>query len=447
MRIWPIVVVAVAASACAPDEEAVPLTREQLLDPGACRACHPRHYDEWAGSMHAQSGLDPVFLSINNWAQEATDGAVAGYCVNCHAPTALREGLTTDGTNLHDLPEGLTGVTCHFCHSVEEVTGTHNAPLTLATDGIMLGGVREPFETPAHTSGHSDLLDGRALASSDVCGSCHDVVTPNGLFLEQTYDEWKKSLFGQPGDPQAISCAGCHMPGEDAPIATVPGAPTRRLYSHRMAAVDTVLRPKMDFPSQRRDIREFLETTVRAAVCVQPRQSGGSIRVVLENVGAGHGFPSGAAHYRRAWVEVTAFAGDELVYQVGALDDGEPTSHLEDDAWLLGSKLYGADGAEVHAVWEAVTAETEALPAPTRASAIEPGWVETHRIRTFRYEGPSPTRVRVRVRLRAMALDLLQELVDDGRLDADVIGRVQTYELAGAEVRWSVGDEPHPTCP
>jgi hypothetical protein len=37
--------------------------------------------------------------------------------------------------------------------------------------------------------------------SSNVCGSCHDVMTPAGVFLERTFDEWQDTLFAT-GDPR-----------------------------------------------------------------------------------------------------------------------------------------------------------------------------------------------------------------------------------------------------
>ena len=48
-----------------PGQEPVTLTREQLLDPEACKDCHPRHYREWTSSMHAYAADDPVFLAMN----------------------------------------------------------------------------------------------------------------------------------------------------------------------------------------------------------------------------------------------------------------------------------------------------------------------------------------------------------------------------------------------
>jgi hypothetical protein len=86
-------------AACADDPPQY-LSRERLLEPETCAGCHPDHYREWSGSMHAYAANDPVFLAMNARGQRDTGGALGDFCVRCHAPMALAEGLTSDGTNL-----------------------------------------------------------------------------------------------------------------------------------------------------------------------------------------------------------------------------------------------------------------------------------------------------------------------------------------------------------
>ena len=85
---------ALAFAACDEDTPArPPLTADELLDPEACRECHPSHVQEWSGSMHAYAGDDPVFRAMNARGQRETEGALGDFCVQCHAPLALRLGL------------------------------------------------------------------------------------------------------------------------------------------------------------------------------------------------------------------------------------------------------------------------------------------------------------------------------------------------------------------
>ena len=114
--------------ACGPDDGPKDLTREQLMDAEECKSCHPVHYEQWSGSMHAYAADDPVFLAMNARGQEETNGELGDFCVQCHAPMAVRTGATTDGLNLADVPQSLKGVTCYFCHSAESVGGEDSYP-------------------------------------------------------------------------------------------------------------------------------------------------------------------------------------------------------------------------------------------------------------------------------------------------------------------------------
>mgnify|MGYP002039743766 CR=1 FL=1 len=187
------------------NEDAPSHNNEALMDPAACKDCHPNHYEQWAGSMHAYAADDPVFLAMNARGQRETNGELGDFCVQCHAPMALRTGATTDGLNLPSLPQHLKGVTCYFCHTVKKVEDVHNNPLVLADDGIMRGGIKDPVENPAHKGMHSDFLDRTNRKSAYMCGSCHDVVTPSGLHLERTFAEWTSSFDAPEGEGDKIA--------------------------------------------------------------------------------------------------------------------------------------------------------------------------------------------------------------------------------------------------
>src|SRR5437773_4825089 len=120
-----------------------------MLDPQTCKACHADHFREWSGSMHAYASEDPVFLAMNQRGQRETNGALGAFCVNCHAPMAVREGATKDGLNLASLSPSLKGVTCFFCHTVDAVQGTHDAQLHLSDEPIMRGAFADPVPNTA----------------------------------------------------------------------------------------------------------------------------------------------------------------------------------------------------------------------------------------------------------------------------------------------------------
>ena len=134
---------AASAAGCGDGPRTTPLTRAELEDPEACKSCHPAQYEEWSGSMHAYAAEDPVFRAMNKRAQR-DNPATGSFCMQCHAPLAVRQGLTTDGSNLDEVPAPKRGVTCYFCHNVDAVLGTHDNPLHLADDTTMRGEYRDP---------------------------------------------------------------------------------------------------------------------------------------------------------------------------------------------------------------------------------------------------------------------------------------------------------------
>jgi hypothetical protein len=286
---------------------------------------------------------------------------------------------------LPELDAKLRGVTCYYCHQIDAVTGDHNAALSLVEDGVMRAGIADPFPAGAHASRYSKLHDREQLDSSTMCGACHDVVTPSGLALERGFQEWKSTLFADPANKEHLSCGACHMPGHDGLVATQPpGAPTRRVKSHMWPAVDTAL---IDFPereSQRDAVQNELNTAIQAFLCIVPTSTGASIQVDLENIAAGHGFPSGAALDRRLFLELKAFFGERLIYETGTRgDNAVVTSTTDADLWLFRDQVFNAAGDEVHQFWQGARSVSATLPGPVTRDPMDPRFGQTHVRRVF----------------------------------------------------------------
>lgn len=432
---------ALGGTACSEDVEpatkVVALTAEELLDPEACRGCHKKHYDEWAGSMHAYAAEDPVFLAMNQRGQRETKGALGDFCVQCHAPMALERGATKDGLNLAQVPKKLRGVTCVTCHTVTEVQGDHNAPLVRADDGVMRGPIADPVVNPAHKMAYSALLDGGKPASSTLCGSCHDVVTPNGVALERTFAEWKQTLFAADDAGQFNSCGGCHMHTAPGNAGDAPGAADRIIHDHGFPGVDVAL---TDFPGkaiQRAHIQDDLDSTVVAQLCVAVTATGPTeVEVTLQNVAAGHSFPSGAAHDRRAWVELIARKAGQVVYQSGVVGEDQAVAELDDpDLWLLRDRVFDAKYKVVHMFWDIEKLVSELLPGPPKGTAAGASGADTRRSRVYTLP-TAPDEIAMRVRLRPMGLDVLHDLEASGDLDPIHRKAMPTFDLKGTTLLW-----------
>ncbi len=412
---------------------------DSLRDPETCRECHPDHVREWSGSMHAYASTDPVFRALNALGQEETNGELGDFCVKCHAPVAVALGLTTDGSNLDTLDPALLGVGCIACHQVDGVEGTHNNPLTYSFDHTMRGPIAEPIRSTAHRSARSPFADGTSREHSDACGSCHDIVTPLGAHIERTYAEWQGSVYADP--TVGLGCARCHMPGRDGLAAQVEGAPARRVHDHRMPGIDVATTPFPERADQRAAVQEFLDDALAAALCVQPPDGPDSptlVLVQLDNVAAGHAFPSGATAERRVWVEVRAWSGDELAWSTGVVDPDLAVADVVDpDRWDLHSAKADSDGVFTHRFWEAASIdESGLLQAHNTLDPSDPSYIDT--VQTRRFVIPAAVdRVTTAVHVRPMPLDLLRELTRVADLDPAVIDAMPTFTLAPTELEWT----------
>jgi hypothetical protein len=161
--------------------------------------------------------------------------------------------------------------------------------------------------------------------------------------------------------------------------------------------------------------------------------------VTLENVGAGHAFPSGATHDRRAWVEVKAYApgATDPVYVSGVgADDFEPDPAFDPDLWELREVARDADGEETDVFWRIASLDepSRAIPPAASNDPSSPDFYRSHVTRTFPFAAGTSIdaaieRVTVRVRLRAFPRRLLEELVARELLDPEVPSRIPTLDL------------------
>jgi nitrate/TMAO reductase-like tetraheme cytochrome c subunit len=406
-------------------EETRVLPREALLDSATCKECHQEHYDEWAGSMHAYASIDPVFRAMN--ARGQREAQIGNFCINCHAPMAVREAQSADPIDIQQVPEHLQGVTCYFCHNVASVDGAHNNPLTLANDQTMRAQIKNPVKNKAHRSEYSPFVDRETKESSSACGACHDIVTPSPpapqpVALERTFIEWQGTLFAE-----SAGCASCHMVTKpDSLIATAPGVVNRPHRSiHTFPGVDLALTPFRDEERQRKSVSDFLDTSIHARICVQYLPNGSRFQVQIDNNIVGHNWPSGAAQDRRAWIEAIAYGtSGEVIYSSGVVAEGEDVTTLADpDLWLLRDILKDEQGNDVHMFWEAFQVVERTIPGSATLSVIDPRYFASHPFRIYpRTEGIAgiggvPARITLRIRVQPMGYDVLDELIALGDLD------------------------------
>ena len=390
--------------------------------------------------MHAYASDDPVFRAMNKRAQRETNGALGDFCVKCHAPLAVRDGMTTDGLNLDDLPAPMKGVTCYFCHSAEAIDGTHNNPLRLATDGSLFASITDPVEAP-HRSRYGTLHDPTHVDSASACGSCHDIVNTMGAAVERTFQEWQGSVFAVP--PKGLTCSqSCHVNERKAPVANTT-AKVRTFHSHTFAGVDVAL---TDFPekdAQRAQVQYVLDGALQSAICLDSVRS--HIEVTIDNPGSGHAFPSGATPDRRVWIELTAYQGDTVIYQSGHLGDNQTIETLPDpDLWLVRDCIYDNDKKETPFFWQAASLISNQFPAPAVLNIADPSsFTRSHLKKVYPADGTMalgqlPDRITLTVHVKPIGDDILAALVASGDLDAAIPPLVPTFQPLGGKLEWTM---------
>jgi Cytochrome c554 and c-prime len=433
--------------ACQPaDDEPPALTREQLLNPESCKDCHPKYYREWSGSMHAYATKDPVFLAMNKRGQEETNNALGNFCVNCHAPMAVRENMIPNPADLSTVPEHLQGVTCYFCHNATDVGPDHfNAtPITLANDTTMRADLHNAVEPTAHHVQRSDFHDAGNIKSSQLCGTCHDIVTPapNNYHLERTFEEYSPSLIAQP-NASFQSCQSCHMRSSDQTdqVATSTGragqvVPSRTQHEHLWAAVDVPLTDGFPNADAMRSAVESCELENSIVYFTLARSGPINFEIDIESQ-AGHDQPSGASHDRRLWVETTGYdANGQVVFSEGVVPDGavEGTPELP-HPFMLRDFIRDAAGNEVHMFWQA-TVQTPTKPGDSflLPPATPMTGLRHYQQHSFRVSGSAPpVRFVFRMRMRPVGIDVLQDLVASGHLDPAVVPKMPTFTVTTRE--------------
>lgn len=195
-----------------------------------CRDCHPEPYAEWDGSQHSISWINPAVRALSN------DFANQD-CIDCHAPrpvfvTGLAERVLPRTTRRHE------GVDCISCHQLpDEADGT-------------LGGMAGTLTDPRAACRPQERIE---LTRPDFCAGCHN--------QHKTVDQWRASSWPQLG----MDCLACHMPYRD-------GDP-KRGRDHRFLGGNDL-------------------ATMRSATELRGMRVDGKWRVELENVAAGHAFPT-----------------------------------------------------------------------------------------------------------------------------------------------------------
>jgi nitrate/TMAO reductase-like tetraheme cytochrome c subunit len=428
-------VVVACSSSSAP---AKTLTKDQLMDPQTCGQCHSEHLNEWSQSMHAYASDDPIFVAMNKRGQRETNGELGNFCVECHAPIAMRTGATTDGSNLAQLPAPMHGVTCYFCHNVDAVYGIHNGAVHIADDSVLRADISDPRDNTAHDSMYSALHDGAQPQAASMCGACHDVTTVTNVDIERTYAEWQGAIYAKNTPQTLLTCSGCHMPSSQAPASDQPNMPVRAVHSHATPGVDVSLTSSLA-DAQKVLVQQNLDPALVAKLCVTPPGNGPTVTATLDDAFVGHDWPSGATHDRRAWLELIAYQGTNVIFSSGVVADQQDVLTINDpNLWIFRERLLDASGNEVKFMWQAVKTDGTFLTPSVTNDPNAPGYY--HALSHTYDVPPNADKITMRLRVITIGYDVIDSLIASGDLAAALRANVPVFTLAGTSLTWTTAN-------
>ena len=282
-----------------------------------CGDCHRAIFDGWKRSAHATAMESRLFQDALKRAEADFGVRARKNCLACHAPVAV---LTGDLELVRKV--SWEGVTCDYCHSIQEVTTTGGNPKAKVEFTLVKSGPSKDLFSPAHGTRFSPLH-----TSSLACITCHEYSNSQGFPVLATYSEWKNSTYGR----SDVGCQACHMYRIEGDVVDprVKRSATLTLNLHEIPGGHSI-------QQLNKAIKADLSTT----------REGDRLRVVvkLSNRGAGHYVPTGSA-LRQLILELQAdsLAGhhfsEQRIYRRTVADRSGTVLNREDLVFIKGARV------------------------------------------------------------------------------------------------------------
>jgi len=307
----------------------------QFVSPETCGGCHDEIYAQWKGSMHNLALSDIIYTEV---AEAGLKGLIdkgeikeAEHCQTCHTPIGYITGYPLKTSDSREkIPEiAKHGIQCDYCHSITGAYSVYNAKYKYKPGNGEEdpGTKRGPFhdsESDYHKSEFS-----RFHTKSEMCGTCHDVKhVTTGIWLETTYQEWKRS----PYEKQGVQCQDCHMyqrPGIPATgsterkknpgTASSGGVEREHIFTHYFAGGNMAIPSGDGNKTLSAMAEERLKNTLD--IKIDPKSDNNRIVIRILNNGAGHEVPTGVSNIRQVWLRVIMKdSTGKVIYTTGVAD-------------------------------------------------------------------------------------------------------------------------------
>ncbi len=264
-------------------------------------SCHGDIYQQWRQAIMSQAythhwdEIEYFKLAVPHAEKDSVVAGVKAGCNGCHAPIAFLAGDVPP-----PLPEKNSraneSVSCEVCHTAVGFGGDvpHNFNF-ISSPGRTKYGPRAGRNSPEHDLARSDFLN-----KAEFCGTCHNEMSPYGVWVKSTQLEWKDGPYSREG----VRCHDCHMTYADGFSAAMGNRyPDVRQHlfhgAHDNGKVAGVIELRVH-----PDIREA--------------EPGDRVKftIALFNQKTGHKFPSGSVEDRIVWMHVEAVDAAGRVYHL-----------------------------------------------------------------------------------------------------------------------------------
>lgn len=264
-------------------------------------SCHVDIYQQWSQAMMSQAythhwdEIEYFSLAVPHAGKDEKVAGVKAGCNGCHSPIAFLAGDTPPPKPAEN-SRANESVSCDVCHTATGFKGDtpHNFNF-ISEPGTTKYGPREGVKSPAHITKKSDFL-----GKAELCGTCHNEMSPYGVWVKATHLEWQAGPYAKEG----VKCHDCHMtygPGVPAGMGETYPDIRQHLFhgAHDPGKIAGTIELRVHPDTREAEPGETVKFTV-----------------VLFNQKTGHKFPTGSVEDRIVWLHVEAKAADGKVYHL-----------------------------------------------------------------------------------------------------------------------------------
>jgi len=293
---------AAAAASDIPAGEAALGTRsyDDYERPEVCAACHVDFYQQWTQAMMSQAyvhhwdEIEYFELAVPHAEKDEKVAGVKAGCNGCHAPLSYLAGDVPpprpgEGSRAEE------GVSCDLCHTITGFEG--DTPYNF--NWISEPGRVKQGPKPGLVSPHHDTVENDFLKTADFCGTCHNEMSPYGIWVKSTHLEWSEGPYATQGVP----CQQCHMPKAFGPTA-------------KMAEPDMVAQHLFHGAHDEGKLKGAVELRMHPEERETEWDGTAIVKVQLFNGKAGHKIPTGSVEDRLVWLHVTATDSEGKTWQL-----------------------------------------------------------------------------------------------------------------------------------